>query len=49
MAWNTPVWTGAGVRRTDAYAAKLVFEGGRCVGVDYRQQAPAVPAEFPVA
>jgi choline dehydrogenase len=26
--------------RTDAYAAKLVVEHGKCVGVDYRQQAP---------
>ncbi len=30
--------------RTDAYAARLVVEGGRCVGVDYRQQAPAGPS-----
>ncbi|MGC9670567.1 GMC family oxidoreductase [Planosporangium sp. 12N6] len=30
--------------RTDAYATKLVFEGTRCVGVDYRQEAPAAPA-----
>ena len=30
--------------RTDAYATKLVFEGGCCVGVDYRQQAPAEAA-----
>jgi choline dehydrogenase len=27
--------------RTDAYAAKLVFEGDRCTGVEYRQSAPA--------
>lgn len=30
--------------RTDAYAAKLVFDGVRCTGVDYRQQTPATPA-----
>lgn len=30
--------------RTDATAARLVFEGGRCVGVDYRQRAPATPS-----
>ena len=28
--------------RTDAYAAKLVFESDRCTGVQYRQNAPAV-------
>ncbi|BFU47625.1 GMC family oxidoreductase [Krasilnikovia sp. MM14-A1004] len=27
--------------RTDATAAKLLFEGGRCTGVAYRQQEPA--------
>jgi choline dehydrogenase len=29
--------------RVDAYAAKLVFDGGRCVGVDYRQQPAPAP------
>lgn len=30
--------------RTDAHATGLVFEGGRCVGVRYRQQAPSKPS-----
>jgi len=29
--------------RTDARATSLVFEGTRCVGVNYRQEAPAQP------
>jgi choline dehydrogenase len=32
--------------RTNAYATRLVFEGNRCVGVDYRQEAaPEPPGE----
>ncbi len=30
--------------RTSAQATSLVFEGGRCVGVRYRQDAPAQPS-----
>lgn len=30
--------------RTSAQATRLVFEGDRCVGVDYRQETPAQPS-----